>query len=1004
MEKLFLLDAYALIFRAYYAFIGRPMRNPAGLNTSAIFGFTKFLRDIIVRERPHHLGVAFDPRGGNFRHELYPLYKANRGETPEDIVLSVPWIKRILDAMRIPVLEISGWEADDVIGTLSVKATGAGYETFMVTPDKDYGQLVTDHALIYKQRKSGDGVEIVDRAAIKAQYGVDDPRLVIDILALWGDASDNVPGVPGIGEKGAAKLVGQFGTVENILANADSLTGRVRDNILANREQLLLAKKLVTIDTDVPVAFDIESLVMEDPDCPALREIYTELGFSSFLREMASDSRSPFNSAILCQGTVDNYELRITNYEQNAAVSGREVSTAEVAVSANSDRSVSTARTLFNDQSGGMEARPTGSATPPGAPNKSPRNQPDLFSDPADMTTAAEQQPDLFSSAPALENITTTPHEYRTVGSNEELRELVATLEKLPAFAYDTETTGYDCFGDRMIGISLAAEPDRAFWVPLDPGNRTERVEILKPLFENERIDKIGQNIKFDDEFMRSAGVEVKGRKFDTMLLHYLLEPESRHGMNYLAHNYLGYDPIPISALIGSGARTITMDMVQPDRVAEYAAEDADVTLKLMRELWPKVAGQGLDKLYLDIEEPLIDVLASMEREGVRIDTAILADYAGELARQLAALENRIKELTGEGDLNINSARQLGEVLFGKMRLGGDKPKMTKTRQYATDEETLQGLAGKHKVVGAVLEYRGVKKLLSTYVEALPQLVNPATGRIHTSYNQAVTATGRLSSTNPNLQNIPIREEQGRMIRRAFIPSDADHVLLSADYSQVELRIMAHLSGDPAMIEAFRAGEDIHRATAARIFGVAPDEVTSEQRRRAKTANFGIIYGISAFGLAQRLNIPRGEAAAIIEGYFRSYPGVKAYMERVVAQARESGYVETIFGRRRTLPDIASHNATVRGLAERNAINAPIQGSAADIMKIAMIRIFNELRDKGLRSKMILQVHDEVVIDTVRSEREEVATLVVDAMQNAADLSVDLLAEIGTGENWLDAH
>jgi DNA polymerase-1 len=581
----------------------------------------------------------------------------------------------------------------------------------------------------------------------------------------------------------------------------------------------------------------------------------------------------------------------------------------------------------------------------------------------------------------------------------------VAEFEKVREFAYDTETTGYDSFTDRMIGISMAAAPGRAFWVPLAPETRAARLAILKPLFENERVTKIGQNIKFDDEFMAAAGIEVRGRKIDTMLVHYLLDPESRHGMNHLAHNYLGYDPIAITSLIGSGARQITMDMVPPDRVAEYAAEDADVTLRLKHALWPKLAAeQGLEKLYLDIEEPLIDVLASMEREGVRIDTGILADYAGELASQLAALETRIRELTAEPTLNINSARQLGEVLFAKMRLAGDKPRMTKTRQYSTDEETLQGLAGRHEVIGLILEYRGIKKLLSTYVEALPLLVNSATGRIHTSYNQAVTATGRLSSTNPNLQNIPIREEQGRTIRRAFVPSDGDHVLMSADYSQVELRIMAHLSGDEAMISAFGAGEDIHRDTAARIFGVLPAEVTAEQRRRAKTANFGIIYGISAFGLSQRLGIPRKEAGDIIEGYFRSYPGVKSYMERVVAEARERGYVETIFGRRRYLADIDSRNVSVRGLAERNAINAPIQGSAADIMKIAMIRIFRGLRDGGFRSRMILQVHDEVVIDTLRSEQDAVAALVVREMEGAADLAVRLVAEVGVGENWLDAH
>jgi DNA polymerase-1 len=982
VQKLFLLDAYALIFRAYYAFLSRPMRNTAGLNTSAVFGFAKFLRDIIVRERPRHFGVAFDPKGGNFRHELYPLYKANRSATPEDIVLAVPYIKRILSAMCIPVLEVAGWEADDVIGTLSVKASEAGFTTFMVTPDKDYGQLVTDTALIYKQRKGGEGIDIIDRAAIKAQYGVDDPRRVIDILALWGDASDNVPGVPGIGEKGATKLVREFGTVENILANVEQITGRTRDNLIANREQLLLAKRLVTIDTAVPIDFAPEALEMCDPDCEALRQVYTELGFNMFLREMASDSRSPFNSAILCRGETNR-----------APLGGASVT----------DRAPTVSRGLVEaSREGGKEERlKTKEIAPQPAPQ--PQGALDLFSSPAQVAEQS-QQTDLFSSAPALDTIATVAHDYRTIDSVGELRELVASLGALEEFAYDTETTGYDPFTDRMVGISLCAESNKAFWVPLAPDTRAERIAILKPLFENPEIAKIGQNIKFDDEFMLSAGVEVRGRKFDTMLLHYLLDAESRHGMNHLARTYLNYDPIPITALIGSGARQITMDMVPPDRVAEYAAEDADVTMRLYRTLWPQVVERGLDKLYLDIEEPLVDVLAAMEREGVRIDAGILARYAVELTEQLATLEARIRELTAEPALNVNSARQLGEVLFGKMRLAGDKPKMTKTRQYSTDEETLQGLADRHEVVGLILEYRGVKKLLSTYVEALPQLVNPVTGHIHTSYNQAVTATGRLSSTNPNLQNIPIREEQGRTIRRAFIPSDGDHILLSADYSQVELRLMAHLSGDEAMIEAFRQGEDIHRATAARIFGVPPAEVTGDMRRKAKTANFGIIYGISAFGLSQRLAISRSEAAAIIEGYFRSYPGVKAYMERVVAEARERGYVETLFGRRRELPDITSHNATVRGLAERNAINAPIQGSAADVMKIAMIRIFRALRERGLRSKMILQVHDEVVVDTLRSEQEEVAALVKTCMEGTAQLAVALEVEVGEGENWLDAH
>jgi DNA polymerase-1 len=968
MEKLFLVDAYALIFRAYYAFLSRPMRNAAGLNTSAIFGFTKFVRDIIVRERPRYLGVAFDPKGGNFRHELYPLYKANRSATPEDILLSVPYIKRILAAMRVPILEVPGYEADDVIGTLSVGAATQGFDTYMVTPDKDYGQLVSPRAVIYKQRKSGDGVEIIDRAAIKEHYGVDDPRLIIDILALWGDTSDNVPGVPGIGEKGAIKLVSQFGTVESILENVDSISGKQRENIIANREQLLLAKTLVTIDTHVPIEFAPTSLEMEDPDCEALREVYTELGFNMFLREMISDSRSPFNSAVLCRGTLDERMQPTHKAEQT-------------------------------------------SIPQPSAPKKTPAGmvgQGDLFAvgEPVvaqSVETLTETvQGDLFSTA-GLENIHTTAHQYIIVDSDEELRELVAKFCGLEEFAYDTETTGYDYFTDRMVGISLCAEPHKAYYIPLAPDNTAERMAILRLLFENPSIAKIGQNIKFDNMFLRAAGVEVRGRMFDTMILHYLLDPESRHGMNHLAHKYLNYDPVPITALIGSGARQHTMDMVPVERVAEYCAEDADVTLRLKGVLWPMVEQQQLTELYTQIEEPLIDVLADMEWEGVRIDSAKLAEYAGELTRELSELERQVRETAGEPALNVNSPAQLGEVLFGKMRLV-DKPKMTKTKQYSTDEETLQNIADKHPIVGLILEYRGVKKLLSTYVEALPQLVNPHTGKIHTSYNQAITATGRLSSTNPNLQNIPIREERGRRIREAFVPSDSEHLLLSADYSQVELRLMAHLSGDTALIEAFRAGEDIHRATAARIFGVPLAEVTSDMRRKAKTANFGIIYGISAFGLSQRLHIPRNEARDIIEGYFRSYPGVKEYMERVVAEARAAGYVTTLFGRRRFLADINSRNAVARGLAERNAINAPLQGSAADIMKIAMIAVARGLAERGLRSKMILQVHDEVVIDTVRSEEEAVAALVIEAMEHAARLSVELVVDYGVGDNWLAAH
>ncbi len=886
MNKLFLLDAYALIFRAHYAFVNRPMRNSAGLNTSAVFGFTRFLRDIIVREKPRYLGVAFDPKGGNFRHKLYPEYKANRAETPEDIILAVPYIKRILDAMCIPVLEVAGYEADDVIGTLAREASDADFTTFMVTPDKDYGQLVGPRSFIYKQRKGGEGVEIVDEAAIEAQYGIDDPRLVADILALWGDVSDNVPGVPGIGEKGAMRLVAQWGPVEEILKNASRIGGRVGENLVANSDQLLLSKRLVTIDTSVPIDFVPSRLEMCDPDCPTLVDIYKELGFATFLREMAHDDRSPFNSAVLCQGQpVAEQGLSI----QPAAGGG------DGLTSSTNSKQFSTLNSQFS----------------PPLPS-----------------------PDLFSSLPVVSAA--------AVESADELEELMKGCVEL-AFLPAT---------DGSVVFSTDGET-----------NRSADVAMLRRWLEDPAVAKIGYDLKSAMHILRRKDISLKGQLFDVMLLAYLLDPEGR--------------------------RTV------PQSAAEAFASKAG--------LWEGIESQNLEKLYRTIEEPLIGVLESMESEGVRVDIAILHEYGRELNGRLVSLQNDIRTLTAEPALNVNSSQQLGEALFGKMRLV-DKPKKTRTRQYSTDEETLAAIADRHPVVPKILEYRGVKKLLSTYVEALPRLVDPRTGKIHTTYNQAVTATGRLSSTNPNLQNIPIRQEQGRMIRRAFVASDDDHVLLSADYSQVELRIMAHLSGDGAMIGAFERGEDIHRDTAARVFGVPIDEVTTEQRRRAKTANFGIIYGISAFGLSQRLGIPRLEAAEIIEGYFRSYPGVKNYMESVARQARERGFVETIFGRRRYLPDINSQNATVRSLAERNAINAPIQGSAADIMKIAMVRIFGDLGDAGLRSRMIMQVHDEVVVDVFKPELPQVTSIVTAAMEGAAQLAVRLIVECGVGNNWLDAH
>ncbi len=958
MKKLFLVDAYALIYKYYYAFLSRPMRNRTGMNTSVVFGFVKFLRDILKRERPDLLGVAFDPAGGSFRREIYPEYKANRPATPEDIALSVPYIKRILDAMCVPVLEVEGFEADDVIGTLSQKAAAEGYEVFMVTPDKDYGQLVRACCKLYKQK--GDGIEVVDCEAIRAHYGIDDPTLVRDILALWGDASDNIPGVPGIGEKGACKLVQTWGTVENILANVDRIRGKQGESIAAWGDKLLLAKTLTTIRLDVPIEFRPEELTMCPPNLDELRALFAELDFTMFLRDL--QNVAPLEES---DGPRQDPQRQLAEMARAKSAAARKAALA---------------------------------------------GQGDLFAAPADTSApqpaaAAQEAVDgePLPAEPEMESAQTTPHDYRIVRTADELRAMIAEIRRYGEFCFDTETTGFDLFNDRIVGMSFAVVPHEAWYVPCDERSVPAYAELLRPLFEDETIAKIGQNIKFDLMVLRRIGIAVRGPKYDTMILHYLLDPESRHNMNALAVRYLNYKPIEIETLIGRGPRQLTMDLVGVERVAEYAAEDADVTLRLKRTLLPLVEEAGLHDLYFDIEEPMIEVLADIETAGVRIDSEALARYAVELNRRMAQLEADIRSEAGEASLNINSTRQLGEVLFAKMRIA-EKPKMTRTKQFCTDEEYLQSFAHKHRIIDLILEYRGVKKLLSTYVEALPQLVNRRTGKIHTSFNQAVTATGRLSSTNPNLQNIPIRDELGKPIRRAFIPSDDEHVLLSADYSQVELRLMAHLSGDEALIAAFEHGEDIHAATAARLFGKPLDAVTGDERRKAKTANFGIIYGISAFGLSQRLDIPRKEAKELIEGYFASYPQVKEYMERVVGKARETGYVTTIFGRRRYLNDIASRNAVARGLAERNAVNAPIQGSAADIMNIAMVRIAEAIRRAGIRSRMILQVHDEVVIDTLRSEAERVRAIVTEEMEGAAKLRVKLIAECGEGGNWLDAH
>ncbi|MBR5849727.1 MAG: DNA polymerase I [Alistipes sp.] len=964
MKKLFLVDAYALMFKYYYAFYGRPMRNHAGMNTSVIFGFVKFLRDIQKREHPDLLGVAFDPKGGSFRRTLYPEYKANRSETPEDIITSLPYVKRLLEAMCIPILEVAGFEADDVIGTLSMKGVEAGYEVYMVTPDKDYGQLVRDHCKIYKQK--GDGIEIVDRAAISEKYGIDDPQLVRDILAIWGDASDNIPGVPGIGEKGACKLVQEWGTVERILENVGSIKGKQGEKIAAWGDKLRLAKELTTIRLDVPIPFEEEALTVCCPHYDDLRALYAKLDFKAFAADLQN----------LAPVEEPSDRPRQEDQRQLAEVARAKSAAAKKAKMEGQ-----------GDLFAMFDAAPAPAVVEAVVP--------------AEAAPQADAQQELALTEYATAQ--TTPHRYTLVTDPAMVQEVVAACREAGEFCFDTETTGFDLFNDRAVGLSIAVKAHEAWYIPLNDANKEAYIALLKPLFEEEQIAKVGQNIKFDYMVLKRLGVEVRGRLYDTMILHYLLDPESRHNMNALAERYLHYSPIPIETLIGRGAKQLTMEMVGVERVAEYAAEDADITLQLKQVLYPQVVDMGVENLYAEVEEPLIRVLAAIELEGVRIDTQALADYAVELGARLAELEAAVRAEADEPTLNINSTRQLGEVLFGKLRIA-EKPKMTKTKQFCTDEEYLQGFAGEHRIVALILEYRGVKKLLSTYVEALPQLVNATTGRIHTSFNQAVTATGRLSSTNPNLQNIPVRDELGRRIRRAFIPSDEQHLLLSVDYSQVELRLMAHLSGDESLIAAFEQGADIHAATAARLFGKEIGAVTSEERRRAKTANFGIIYGISAFGLSQRLEIPRKEAKELIEGYFRSYPKVKEYMDTVVEKAREEGYVTTIFGRRRYLNDLTSRNAVARGMAERNAVNAPIQGSAADIMKIAMVEVHRRFMAEGVRSRVILQVHDELVIDLVREEQEQVTRIVCEAMEGAAKLKVRLTAEAGVGENWLEAH
>lgn len=920
MDKLFLLDAYAIIFRSYYAFINRPTINSKGLNTSAILGFCNTLKEITDKEKPTYIGVAFD-EGKTFRHEAFPPYKAQREATPEDIKLAVPFIKEILEAMHIPVLVAPGFEADDVIGTLAIQAGEAGIETYMLTPDKDYGQLIRENVYMYRPRHGG-GYDIIGQKEIEDKYGIASAHQVIDLLALMGDSADNYPGCPGVGEKTAVKLINEFGSCENLIENSNQLKGKMREKVEGAVEDIKISKFLATIRTDVPMSLDLETLKLQAPDEEKLRAIFENLEFKRFTE-------------------------RFLNKSENKS--------------------------------------------------KPVNNQPSLFGEFTNESPTVTE----FSS---YESIKTISHKYQLVDNQTEATKLCDFLLTNKILSLDTETTSTSAIDAELVGLSFSVAEHEAYYVAV-PSNQDEAqamVNIFKPLYENEDIVKVGQNIKYDYMVLRRYGIDLQGPMFDTMLAHYIVQPELRHNMDYMAETLLNYKTIHIDELIGQkGKNQKSMRDLSPAEICDYAAEDADITLQLRNVLEPQLKEVGGERLFYDIEMPLIKVLADMELNGVCLDTESLSETRRVFTERMQAYERHAYELAGE-EFNISSPKQVGDILFEKMKIV-DKAKKTKTGQYVTSEEVLMQLKDRASIVEDILNYRGMKKLLSTYVEALPKLINPRTGHIHTSFNQAVTATGRLSSSDPNLQNIPVRDDDGKEIRKCFIP-EAGCRFFSADYSQIELRIMAHLSGDENMIEAFREGFDIHRATAAKIWKENIDDVTDEQRKKAKQANFGIIYGITTYGLAQRMGIENAEARQLIDDYFRTFPKVQAYMEEAKEQAREKGYAETMFGRRRYLPDITSRNGTVRGFAERNAINAPIQGSEADIIKIAMIRIWRRFKDENIRSKMILQVHDELNFSVYPEEVEKVGQIVIEEMQKACELNVPLVADAGWGDNWLEAH
>jgi len=967
-KKLFLLDAYALIYRAYYAFIKNPRMNSKGQNTSAIFGFVNTLEDLLKRENPSHIAVGFDPSGPTFRHEAYEKYKAQREETPEVIRQSVPYIKKIIKAYNIPILEVPGFEADDVIGTIAWKAEKAGFTVYMMTPDKDYGQLVTEKVLMYKPKYGSNDCEVLGPEEIKNKYGLTDTKQMIDFLGLMGDSSDNIPGCPGVGEVTAKKLIADFGSIENLLQNADSIKGKLKDKIIENKDSILFSQFLATIRTDVPIDFEESKLVRDPINENALQEIFEELEFRNMLNRIKSSPSNISAAPILESNKKANKKQEDTHGQFS----------------------------LWDTQEDSAEKKTEASGEK-------------KFSEENEFQNTVESE--IFTSDRSenlnhsiLRSLKTVPHSYYLLDTESKMDDFLAKISVQDFYCFDTETTGLDAMTAELVGMSFSWTKNEAFYIPFPSDQKLskEKLQKLKKILENPLIQKIGQNLKYDIVVLKKYGINVCGPIFDTMVAHYLLQPELRHNMDYLAEIYLNYQTIHIEELIGpKGKNQKTMRDIAPELVCPYAAEDADITLQLKYTLEPEIKKNNLDFLCYEVEMPLVLVLAEMEATGVSIDRESLKEASITMTENLSKLEHEIQSMAGE-EFNVNSPKQIGEILFEKLEIGG-KAKKTKTGQYSTSEDVLESLKTKHPIVEKILEQRGLKKLLSTYIDALPQLINPNTGKIHTSFNQTVTATGRLSSSNPNLQNIPIREAMGREIRKTFAAGPGE-IFFSADYSQIELRLMAHLSKDPTMIEAFRSGQDIHAATAAKIYKIPLQEVTSDMRRKAKTANFGIIYGISVFGLAERMGVSRGEAKELIDGYFESYPKVKAYMDNAITEAGENGWVETIYHRKRYLPDIHSHNANVRGYAERNAINAPIQGTAADIIKVAMVRIQKAIEDKNLKTKMILQVHDELNFIVPETELEQVQKIVSQEMEMAVNLEVPLRADTGYGKNWLEAH